>query len=166
MVERVERFVNTLRADAETAARESGVPAWLIITQAAHESMKATVSGFSGLALRAKNLFGFTGELWKRQGKPVVEMPTNEYVKDPGTGKLVKKVMYRPFRAYPSYLASMRDYAGLLSKAPRYAAVMAYAKQGDKLGTFEALGRSGYATDPNYAAGMLSAYKTVAGHLA
>lgn len=141
-------FVIKAIGHAKAVSQEYNLPIWLILTQAAHES----AFGLSGLTLKANNLFGFTGEGWKKEGKPVVEMPTTEW-KD---GKPYKTT--RPFRAYPTWADSMRDYARLLTVQPRYKAVVEAARKGDIVGAFQALGRSGYATDPSYGEKLSGVY--------
>ena len=52
------------------------------------------------------------------------------------------------FRAYPSYAEAFKDYAGMISKNPRYANVL---QQGDAVGGMaQAMQKAGYATDPKY----------------
>ena len=144
-------FVEAMNEDARKVGQEFQIPPALILTQAAHES----AFGASQLAQKAFNLFGFTGESWKRQGKMVVEMPTREFIK----GVWVK--LTRPFRAYTTTLDSMRDYARLLTTQPRYSKVIEYARAGNLQRAFDELGRSGYATDPNYSAKLTGVYQTV-----
>lgn len=153
---KAEDFVSRYRNAAEIVGRDVQLPAWLILTQAAHES----AYGLSGLAQKAYNFFGFTGESWKKQGKPVVTMPTREFL----NGKWV--ALDRPFRAYGGADESMRDYARLLLSKPRYAAAVAAARRGDVAGTFDALGKSGYATDPNYGGKLAGVYQAVKTFLA
>jgi flagellar protein FlgJ len=53
------------------------------------------------------------------------------------------------FRAYGSIEASVSDFANLLQSSPRYR--QAVAAGGNALGYINAIGESGYATDPQYA---------------
>ncbi|MBI5889469.1 MAG: flagellar assembly peptidoglycan hydrolase FlgJ [Nitrosomonadales bacterium] len=133
-------FVDKLRVPAEQASRATGVPAHLILGQAALES------GWGKREIRmadgsdSHNLFGIkAGKDWN--GK-VAEVTTTEYC----NGVASKQV--ERFRAYGSYAESFRDYAKLLSNNPRYAGVMA---QEDANGFAQALQQAGYATDPRYA---------------
>jgi len=146
---KVQKFVTDLLSQANAVSKEYNLPVWLIMSQAAHES----AYGLSGLTLKAYNLFGFTGEAWKKAGKPVIEMPTTEW-KD---GKAYKTT--RPFRRYTSLGDSMRDYARLMTTQPRYASVVAAARRGDVQAAFDLLTSSGYATDPTYGAKVAGVYK-------
>jgi flagellar protein FlgJ len=148
---KVETFVARFKDSAVRVGQESGLPFWLILTQAAHES----AMGLSALALKGMNFFGFTGEAWAKAGKPTVAMPTREFIK----GAWV--AVTRPFRAYASPDDSMRDYARLLTTQPRYAEVVKAARAGDVGGTFAALGRSGYATDPTYGQKLQGVYNVL-----
>ena len=148
---RVNDFVAKNRAAAEAVGKEFNLPAWLILTQGGHES----AWGLSGLTAKANNLFGFTGKDWKAAGKPVVEMPTREFLNG------VWVALTRPFRAYPSVSDSMRDYARLLTTQPRYSSTVSSARANDPAGTWGALGRSGYATDPTYGEKLAGVYQLV-----
>jgi flagellar protein FlgJ len=148
---RVNDFVAKNRAAAEAVGKEFNLPAWLILTQGGHES----AWGLSGLTAKANNLFGFTGEAWAKQGKSVVNMPTREFLNG------VWVALTRPFRAYPSVSDSMRDYARLLTTQPRYSSTVSSARANDPAGTWGALGRSGYATDPTYGEKLAGVYQLV-----
>jgi peptidoglycan hydrolase FlgJ len=138
----VRGFLERLGPHAEEASRATGIPAKFMLGQAALESGwgKREIAGVNGAA--SHNLFGIkaTGG-WK--GK-VVEAVTTEYVNGTPQTKVEK------FRAYDSYAEAFRDYANLLSKNPRYEAVMANAQSAE--GFAQGLQRAGYATDPQYAA--------------
>lgn len=134
-------FVQRMTPYAMRASQESGVPAPLIIGQAALES------GWGQHEIRlpdgsnSYNLFNIkaTGN-WK--GK-VAEVVTTEY----SNGVPHKQVA--KFRAYDSYAEAFSDYAQLLGKNPRYASV---AQSGqDAPAAAQALQQAGYATDPHYA---------------
>ena len=133
-------FVDKLRVPAEQASRSTGVPAHLILGQAALESGwgKREIKMANGST--SHNLFGIkAGKDWN--GK-VAEVTTTEY----NNGVASKQV--ERFRAYGSYAESFQDYARLLGDNPRYASVM---QQGDAKAFAVALQQSGYATDPRYA---------------
>jgi flagellar protein FlgJ len=53
------------------------------------------------------------------------------------------------FRAYGSIADSVRDFASLLARSPRYAEAL--AQGGNAQAYVQSIGQSGYATDPNYA---------------
>jgi peptidoglycan hydrolase FlgJ len=134
-------FVQRLTPYALQASRETGVPAQLMMGQAALES------GWGRREIRlpdgsnSYNLFGIkAGPSWN--GK-VAEVTTTEY----RNGIPVKQV--EKFRAYNSYAEAFSDYARLLRDNPRYAPVV---KEGQTApAAAHALQRAGYATDPNYA---------------
>ena len=123
------------------ASQESGVPASLMVSQAALES------GWGQREIRlpdgsnSYNLFNIkaTGG-WK--GK-VAEVTTTEY----RNGVAHKQVAR--FRAYDSYAQAFSDYAQLLGNNPRYASVVQEG-QGAPAAA-QALQQAGYATDPHYA---------------
>ncbi|HLP98524.1 MAG TPA: flagellar assembly peptidoglycan hydrolase FlgJ [Sideroxyarcus sp.] len=133
-------FVDRLRPHAEAASRTTGVPAHLIMGQAALESgwgrreIKTEDGGNS------HNLFGIkAGKGWDGQ---VAEVVTTEY-HDGVAHKQVER-----FRAYANYTEAFQDYAKLLNGDKRYAGVL---DQADAKGFAQALQQSGYATDPHYA---------------
>ncbi|TSE20768.1 Peptidoglycan hydrolase FlgJ [Tepidimonas alkaliphilus] len=135
-------FVERHRAVAQQVQQETGIPAAFMIGQAAHET------GWGRSEIRmpdgspSHNLFGIKADAsWR--GK-VAEVVTTEYV-DGQPRKMVQR-----FRAYDSYAEAFRDYARLITRSPRYQAVVrnlhspqAFAQQ---------LQLAGYATDPQYAA--------------
>jgi flagellar protein FlgJ len=134
-------FIEKMAPHANSAARETGVPARFILGQAALES------GWGAREIRGAdgrnsfNLFGIkAGRNWNG---PVLETATTEYVNG------VARRSVERFRAYGSYAEAFADYGGLLKGNPRYAAVLAAARDA---GSFAAgMQRAGYATDPRYA---------------
>jgi flagellar protein FlgJ len=133
-------FVSQMASAAKAAERQSGVPARLILGQAALES------GWGQREIRypdgrtSYNLFGIkAGDSWK--GK-VVNVMTTEY-----ESGVPRKVM-QPFRAYNSYEESFADYARLIGDSPRYDAV---AQARDEFDAARRIQAAGYATDPRYA---------------
>jgi flagellar protein FlgJ len=135
----VEQFVSRMLPAAQRASQASGVPAQLIMAQAALES------GWGKREIRAEdgktsfNLFGIKADKgWKG---PVVEATTTEYVNG-----AAQKTQAR-FRAYGSYEESFADYARFLTSNPRYANVLATPNPAEAA---HGLQRAGYATDPNY----------------
>jgi peptidoglycan hydrolase FlgJ len=124
---------------AQAASEASGVPAPLILAQAALES------GWGKREIRAEdgtqsfNLFGIKADRsWKG---PTVEITTTEYVD--GEAQRVRA----KFRAYGSYDEAFTDYAKFISGNPRYAGVVA---TDDPAQAAHGLQRAGYATDPQY----------------
>jgi flagellar protein FlgJ len=133
-------FVDKLRVPAEQASRSTGVPAHLILGQAALESGwgKREIKMADGS--NSYNLFGIkAGKDWN--GK-VAEVTTTEY----HNGVATKQV--ERFRAYDSYAESFRDYARQISSNPRYDGVVG---QADAKAFARGLQQAGYATDPHYA---------------
>ncbi|MFH0934771.1 MAG: flagellar assembly peptidoglycan hydrolase FlgJ [Pseudomonadota bacterium] len=133
-------FVDRMRPHAEAAGRTTGIPAHLIMGQAALESGWGKREIMNADGSNSHNLFGIkAGKDWKGG---VAEVTTTEY----HNGVASKQV--ERFRAYGSYTEGFRDYASLLSDNPRYAAVL---NQTDGKAFAQALQKAGYATDPRYA---------------
>lgn len=134
-------FVSRMTPHAIQASQATGVPAQLILGQAALES------GWGKREIRMPdgsnsfNLFGIkAGAGWN--GK-VAEVMTTEY----RNGVAYKQV--ERFRAYSSYAEAFQDHANLIGNNARYAEVMQQA--GNPVAMAVAIQRAGYATDPNYA---------------
>lgn len=130
--------------DAKNATLGSGVLPSVTVAQAIIESNW----GRSGLASAPyNNLFGIkAGGYW---GGRQVMMPTAEYL----NGRYV--TVNAAFRAYDSQEASFRDHTNFLLQNSRYAAngvINAPSYQAMAIG----LQRAGYATDPSYAATLIS----------
>jgi len=135
----VEQFVSRLLPAAQRASQASGVPAQLIMAQAALES------GWGRREIRKEdgttsfNLFGIKADRsWKG---PVAESATTEFID--GVAQKTRAV----FRAYSSYAEAFADYAKFLTTNPRYATVLATS---DPAQAAHGLQRAGYATDPGY----------------
>jgi len=135
----VEQFVSRMLPAAQRASQETGVPAQLIMAQAALES------GWGRREIRADdgspsyNVFGIKAD--KRWTGPVVETATTEYVNG------VAQKTRAAFRAYGSYEEAFSDYAKFLVTNPRYANVLATR---DPAEAAHGLQRAGYASDPGY----------------
>jgi peptidoglycan hydrolase FlgJ len=133
-------FIDKLRVPAEQASSRTGIPAHLILGQAALESGwgKREIKMADGS--NSFNLFGIkAGKDWK--GK-VAEVTTTEYHNG------VASQQVQRFRAYGSYAESFQDYAKLLNNNPRYSGVTG---QEDAKVFAQGLQQAGYATDPHYA---------------
>ena len=148
--EHISSFVNRMAEPAMAASRASGVPAKLIVGQAALES------GWGRREIRNPdgsttfNVFGIkAGANWKG---PTTEIVTTEYV-DGQPQKVRAK-----FRAYGSYDEACNDYARLLTNNPRYAGVVAASNADDAA---HGLQRAGYATDPAYGEKLVRIMKRV-----
>jgi len=146
----VEQFVSNLLPEAQRASQESGVPAQLIMAQAALES------GWGRREIRADdgrasfNIFGIkAGKGWTGR---VAETTTTEFVNG------VAQKTRAAFRAYDSYEAAFSDYAKLINNNPRYDNVRA-AKTADEAA--HGLQQSGYATDPQYSSKLIRIMKQI-----
>lgn len=136
---KVDDFVARMGSSAQSASAASGVPAPLILAQAALESGwgKREIRGDDGT--QSFNLFGIKADRsWKG---PVVETWTTEFV-DGEPQKVRAK-----FRAYGSYDEAFTDYARFMTRNPRYADVLS---TDDPAAAAHGLQRAGYATDPDY----------------
>ena len=147
----VERFNNLLEADAKAVSRSTGIPAHLMLGQAALETGwgKREIKAADGS--NSFNLFGIkaTGN-WTGQ---VASTTTTEYING------VKQTRVEKFRAYDSYAESFADFAKLMQQNPRYQHVMNNTH--DINGYAVAMQQAGYATDPNYASKLASVIKKV-----
>ena len=133
-------FVDRFKDAAMAAATATGLPAKVILGQAALESGwgKHEVRDTKGTG--SFNLFGIkAGASWTG---PTVDAITTEVVNG-----VAQKVVQK-FRAYASYADSFIDYAKLVANNPRYEKAMQAA--GDAMKYASEMGKSGYATDPNY----------------
>ncbi|MFP4137043.1 MAG: flagellar assembly peptidoglycan hydrolase FlgJ [Halomonas sp.] len=138
--EHVSTFLDRLEAPARAASRATGVPAELILAQAALE----TGWGRHEISTRdggnSHNLFGIkAGSGWEGETTEVV---THE-VYD-GQRQKVRD----DFRVYGSFEEAFTDYAHLIGNNPRYQAVTRADSPGEAA---RALQQGGYATDPAYA---------------
>ena len=144
-------FVQRFTPLAMQASRVTGVPAHLMLGQAALESGWGRREIHLADGSNSYNLFGIkaTGS-W--DGK-VAEVMTTEY-----HGGVASKQVEK-FRAYSSYAEAFQDYANLLNNNPRYAQVL---RQGQGMPeTARALQHAGYATDPNYADKLTGVIKRI-----
>lgn len=147
----VSAFVARMAAPAEAASRVSGVPARLIVGQAALESGWGQREILHADGSTTFNVFGIkAGSNWKGR---VAEITTTEYID--GQPQKVKA----KFRAYGSYDEACADYARLLTSNPRYAGVVS---AGTAEEAAHGLQRAGYATDPAYGHKLVKIMKKVA----
>ena len=148
-------FFDALAPDALKLESETGIHPRITLTQAAHESGFGT----STLALTFHNLFGIkAGSKWMG---PIAHLPTKEEI----AGQTIKVADY--FRAYPTYLASMRDWATFLVN--NYPQAYAAAQAGDIKRFADGLrkGKYGaYATDSQYATKLVRVYDEIGGLVA
>lgn len=138
-------FVNKMSAAADFASRQSGVPAKLILSQAALESGWGQRELMRKDGSTSHNLFGIkaTGG-WKGE---VVYATTTEF--EDGVAHKVQQ----PFRAYDSYADSFADYARLIGRNERYNEVLT-APSAEVAA--QRIQEAGYATDPSYADKLIS----------
>lgn len=139
-------FLSKVTDMARASASAAGLSPVFVAAQAALESGwgKHQIRNADGTS--AHNLFGIkAGSNWKG---PTVSVTTVEYQ----NGVPVKRV--EKFRAYASYAEGLADYVGLLASNARYKEVVANGK--DAKGFAQAMGRSGYATDPAYSQKLAS----------
>ena len=141
----IREFVDKMAAAADYAATQSGVPAKLILSQAALESGwgRREIPRPDGSS--SHNLFGIkaTGG-WTGD---VVYATTTEY-----EGGVARKVT-QPFRAYDSYAESFADYARLIGRSERYSEVLSAPSAEEAARRVQ---EAGYATDPSYADKLIS----------
>ena len=136
----VDEFLAKMEGPARSASKASGVPAELILAQAALETGWGRRQITTANGSDSHNLFGIkAGSHWRGATTDIV---TTEYV----NGQPQKQV--DRFRVYPSYEAAFTDYARLIGDNPRYAKVVD-APSAEHAA--RALQRAGYATDPAYA---------------
>ncbi|EJL42496.1 muramidase (flagellum-specific) [Brevibacillus sp. CF112] len=136
----VQDFIETYSPWAQQVSRETGVPASLILAQAALESRW----GQSGLTKNANNFFGIkASSSWSGEQYHV---PTQEYV----NGKSV--TVMASFRKYASPFESFMDWAKTITSSSRYKGVVG----ADPHTGAQLLQKGGYATDPNYAKKLTS----------
>jgi peptidoglycan hydrolase FlgJ len=135
----VEQFVTRMLPAAQRASQASGVPAQLIMAQAALESGWGRREIHAEDGTPSYNLFGIKADKnWKG---PVAETTTTEYVNG------VAQKTRATFRAYGSYDEAFTDYAKFLVTNPRYTNVLSTR---DPAEAAHGLQRAGYATDPEY----------------
>lgn len=146
----VSSFVKTMVPAARQAAAASGVPARLILSQAALESGWGAHEPTDAAGNPSHNLFGIKASAsWDGA---VVHAPTTEYVN--GAARRV----VQPFRAYDSYGQAFGDYAALISRNPRYQAVV---NAPSAVAAAQEIQRAGYATDPGYAAKLVNIMRQI-----
>ena len=146
----VGQFIQTLAAPAQAASATTGVPAGLILAQAALE----TGWGRHEIATRSgdnsHNLFGIkAGSQWKGE---TTDIMTHEYI----NGRRTQVV--DTFRVYDSFEHAFTDYASLIGNNPRYAGVV-QAPTAEQAA--HALQAGGYATDPLYAEKLVAVMNTM-----
>ncbi|MBZ9556991.1 MULTISPECIES: flagellar assembly peptidoglycan hydrolase FlgJ [unclassified Modicisalibacter] len=146
----VAEFLEQLSEPARAASRTTGVPAELILAQAALETGWGRHEIPTAEGGNSHNLFGIkAGSQW--QGR-TTDVTTTEYV----DGRPVK--MVDTFRVYDDFEQAFTDYARLIGDNPRYAGVVA---AGNAEGAARSLQAGGYATDPAYADKLIAVMHTM-----
>ncbi|WP_447527336.1 flagellar assembly peptidoglycan hydrolase FlgJ [Vreelandella sp. TE19] len=146
----VKRFMATLSEPAQAASRASGVPAELILAQAALETGWGRHEIATHEGRNSHNLFGIkAGSHWKGN---TTDITTHEYLNGQRTQ------MVDTFRVYDSFEHAFTDYANLIGKNPRYAGVVE-AQNAEQAA--RELQRGGYATDPRYADKLVAIMNTM-----
>lgn len=146
----VQQFMQALGTPAQAASETTGVPAKLILAQAALETGWGRHEIPTENGRNSHNLFGIkAGSTW--QGD-TTDITTHEYI----DGRRVQKV--DTFRVYESFEHAFTDYAGLIGNNPRYAGVV---NAPDAQRAALALQQGGYATDPRYAAKLVAVMDTM-----
>lgn len=133
-------FLQRYYVHAKASMNKTGVPASVILAQAALESNW----GRSGLAVKYKNFFGIKG----KGTAGTANLPSGEFE----NGQDVVRVS--GFRVYNTVEESFTDHARLLSTATRYQKAMAV--NNDPEAFAKAIHAAGYATDPNYSSKLIS----------
>lgn len=142
-------FIDQLRPAAEQAARRLGVPAGLLLAQAALETGWGRAVPRHADGSSSHNLFGIKAD--GRWDGPRVSLPTVEF-RD-GVAQRERAT----FRSYESFAASFHDYVDFLQSGHRYHQALERAPDGT--GFMRGLHEAGYATDPNYADKVLDIWQ-------
>jgi peptidoglycan hydrolase FlgJ len=138
-------FFRRLAPSATEASRATGVPAELILAQAALETGWGKHQITTAEGDNSFNVFGIkAGASWQGQTTSVT---THEYVNG------VRTEMVDKFRVYDSYEQSFTDYANVLGNNARYKDVLT---AGNAEQAAWALQEGGYATDPRYAEKLIA----------
>ena len=126
-----DEFIASIAPSAKAVAAELGIDPRIVIAQAALES------GW-GKSVKGNNLFGI-----KSHGQAGgLDVATHEVI----NGQRV--AITDQFRAYESYDDSVRGYGDFLKENPRYQPMLNAETLEEQIAE---LGKSGYATDPEYA---------------
>lgn len=135
-------FFALLIGPAQATQAATGIPASFTLAQAAVESSWNS----SQQALQDFNLFGIKADAsWHGETQM---WPTREVLHS------ISEIQDCPFRKYPDLTAGLEDHAAFLTGNPRYAP--AFQHKDDSCAFAQAVAAAGYATDPNYAALIIS----------
>ncbi len=146
----VRNFLERLEAPAQAASRATGVPAELILAQAALETGWGRHEIPRSEGGNSHNLFGIkAGSHWQGETS---EITTHEVIG--GQRQRIRD----DFRVYGSFEEAFTDYARLIGENPRYASV---TTAGSAEQAARELQQSGYATDPAYADKLIAVMDTM-----
>jgi peptidoglycan hydrolase FlgJ len=149
-------FVQQLLPHARAAGERLGVPAELLIAQAALETGWGRAAPTDPQGRAANNVFGIKADgSWSGAS---IARPTLEYVNG------VPERSSERFRAYPSLAAGFDDYARLIESSPRYRGAL--EPGGDPERYVRAVAAAGYSTDPAYGDKWLAVYSGATLHAA
>ncbi len=136
-----QEFIALIGPAAHASAANTGVPASFTVAQAALESGWGT----SSLARDGKNLFGVKADpAWRGD---VLYINTREFLNGAWTTVAAR------WRKYTDWQDCIDDHAAFLHQNRRYAACFA-CTTGKAFA--KAVAKAGYATDPDYAAKLIS----------
>ena len=136
-------FLAFMEGIAPEIEERYGIKPVITITQASLESD----FGQSGLATGGLNLYGIkVSSQWLADKKPVWTGVTSEFVKKLGIDTEIK--ITDAFKKYPSWRASVFDWAELISG--KYKTAYKHAQTGDLLAYGSAIYNTGYSTHPDY----------------
>ncbi len=148
MFDSPDEFVAALKPHAEKVAKQFGIDAKAIISQAAVETGWGQYVIHDGEGNSSHNLFGIkAGSNWQGRAAVVDTLEFNGQV--PSRQKA-------SFRAYDSLEDAVSDYGRFIAEQPRYREAL---ERGENARSYaESLQRAGYATDPAYADKIMSVY--------
>jgi peptidoglycan hydrolase-like protein with peptidoglycan-binding domain len=132
-------FIETIGQAAQADMKRTGILASLTVAQACLESNW----GKSGLATKGKNLFGIKG----KGPAGSITMPTYEWER----GQKIK--INAAFRKYNTWAESIADHSALFLRLSRYKNLIG---EKDYKRACQKVQQDGYATDPKYAANLIS----------
>jgi flagellar protein FlgJ len=138
-------FVQAILPHAERAARKLGVPARVLVAQAALETGWGRHAIKRANGASSHNLFGIKADA--RWNGDAVSTTTSEVVDG------VSQRQRADFRAYDSAGQAFDDYLDFLKSNPRYAQALQHG--GSAANFVQGLQKAGYATDPAYAQKIL-----------
>jgi flagellum-specific peptidoglycan hydrolase FlgJ len=138
-------FINSVLPGAVNIQIKTGLPAAVMVAQAAQETgWGQNITKDMHTGQNSFNLFNIKGTGPAGSAQTL----TTEYVNG------VAEQIVAAFRAYHNYEESFSDYATLITGSTTYA--RAVAAENDPVAYAHAIQTCGYATDPNYAQGLIS----------